>query len=120
MNIKIIKEAPNRFPTKISGLLLIIEFIPILNSGTEVSIPKTKNDIAKGEILNPSQELDKEKSEKVLILYDKSDESIDYNKIENYSFKNNIKTIEVKNIGHLSFSKLSEEMKNEINNWLSS
>jgi len=52
MNIKIIKEAPNRFPTKISGLLLIIEFIPILNSGTEVSIPKTKNDIAKGEILN--------------------------------------------------------------------
>ena len=76
--------------------------------------------MTKGEILNPSQELDKEKSEKVLILYDKSDESIDYNKIENYSFKNNIKTIEVKNIGHLSFSKLSEEMKNEINNWLSS
>ena len=52
MNIKIIKEAPNKFPTKMSGVLLIIEFIPMLNSGIDVSIPKTKNDIAKGDIFN--------------------------------------------------------------------
>ncbi len=74
--------------------------------------------MTKGEIFNPLQKLDKEKSKKILILYDKSDESIDYNKIENYSSKNGIKTIEVQNIGHLSFSKLSEEMKNEISDWL--
>jgi hypothetical protein len=46
------KEAPNRLPTKTSGVLLIIEFIPTLNSGIEVSIPKTKKETAKEEIFN--------------------------------------------------------------------
>ena len=52
MNIKITKEAPNKFPTKMSGVSFIMEFTPILNSGIEVSNPNTKNDIAKGDIFN--------------------------------------------------------------------
>jgi len=73
--------------------------------------------MTKGEIFNPPQKLDKEKSEKILVLYDKSDESIKSDKIEDYCSANNIKTIEIKDIGHLSFSKISEEIKSEINNW---
>ncbi|MFH0803728.1 MAG: YqiA/YcfP family alpha/beta fold hydrolase [Candidatus Tagabacteria bacterium] len=73
----------------------------------------------KGEIFNPPQELKlkKETSMKILILYDKSDESVDYKKIKDYSSKNGIKTIETENIGHLSFSKLSDEIKNKIIDW---
>lgn len=73
--------------------------------------------MTRGDIFNPPQKLDKEKSEKILVLYDKSDESINYNKIEGYCSANNIKTVEIKDLGHLSFSKLSEEIKSEINNW---
>ena len=47
-----ISEAPNKFPTKISGVLLIIEFNPTLNSGIEVRIPNTKKDTAKEDSLS--------------------------------------------------------------------
>ncbi len=45
--MKSTNEAPSKLPTKISGVLLMIEFIPTLNSGIEVRIPKTKKETAK-------------------------------------------------------------------------
>ncbi len=60
-----------------------------------------------GDLFTPPQEIMPERAKDILIFYDKSDSDIDYKKIDNYSLRNNIKTIELENIGHISFSKLS-------------
>ena len=70
--------------------------------------------MVKGQIFNPKQKLSKKEAEKILIFFDKSDNSIDYKKIQNYSHKNGLKNIEVKKIGHLSFSKISDKIKVKI------
>ena len=74
--------------------------------------------MSSGDLFNPPQEIAPEKAKNILIIYDKSDSATDYKKIEKYSLRNNIKTIELKKIGHVSFSKLSKEILNKIVNFL--
>lgn len=74
--------------------------------------------LASGELFNPPEEIKPERVSDILVIYDKSDDEVDYKKIEAYAEKNNIMTISSNNIGHLSFSKLSRETWVHIFEWL--
>jgi len=50
--IKRTKDDPISSRQKTSGVLLIIELMPTLNSGTEVKIPRTKKETAKEDSFN--------------------------------------------------------------------
>ena len=76
--------------------------------------------MASGKLFNPPQKIDPEKTKNILIIFDKLDKEIDYKKIENYAERNNIKTMELKNIGHLGFSKLSKKNMQNIIQWIES
>lgn len=74
--------------------------------------------MTKGLIFNPPQEIEKDKGKDILVVYGQQDMEIDFKKIENYTERNNIKKICLKDEGHLSFSKISQEIWNKVFNWL--
>jgi hypothetical protein len=72
-----------------------------------------------GDIFNPKQVLSEDEANKIMIIYDESDPSINYLQIEKYFLKNKIRSKKTKDLGHLSFSKLNEDLKNKIIAWIS-
>lgn len=74
--------------------------------------------MTKGLIFNPPQEIKKDREKEILVVYGQQDVAIDFKKIKNYTEKNNIKTICLKDEGHLSFTKISQEIWNKVFDWL--
>ena len=74
--------------------------------------------MTKGLIFNPPQEIEKDRAKDILVIFGKQDTEIDFKKIENYTEKNKIETICLKDEGHLSFSKISQEIWDKVFDWL--
>jgi hypothetical protein len=74
--------------------------------------------MAAGELFNPSQQIEKNRSRDIMIVYDKSDSQINFKTVEDYIAKNNIKGIPTDNIGHLSFSKTPKKVWGNIIEWI--
>ncbi len=63
-----------------------------------------------GKLFNPPEMIESNRTKDILIAYDLLDDTIDYQKIIDYSSKNNIKNILSENTGHLSFSKIPQNI----------
>jgi pimeloyl-ACP methyl ester carboxylesterase len=73
--------------------------------------------LVSGRILKPA-EINNAKKEKILIFLDKLDREVDYKKIYRFAETNGLKTIQVSNLGHLSFSKLKGSLLKRAVQWL--
>lgn len=74
--------------------------------------------MVKGMLFNPPENIMPVKAKKILIAYDKSDTAVDYKKIAVYAQKHNIKTLLLKEVGHLSFSKIPKGVWTDIFNFI--
>lgn len=74
--------------------------------------------MARGLLFNPPQIIEKEKAKNILVVYDKLDSAIDYRKIKAYADRNNTESMATENIGHLSFSKIPEEIWKNVLEWM--
>lgn len=72
----------------------------------------------KGQIFNPPSKVEPSRSDDILIFYDQEDPSIDWHKVKSYAELNKIKAVVSKNLGHLSFSKITSNHWKIIDEWV--
>lgn len=81
---------------------------------------KRWNEMIRGNLFNPPQNINQETANNILIGYGKLDSQVNYKKIEKYISNNKINQVIFElNGGHMTFSKLPQKIWDKIIMWLS-